>query len=201
MTSTLLPPKPLDLDRIEEAISRLLVGLGQQDKAEVMENTPRRIAELYAEVINPPYVDVEEQLKTFPNPGMQGTVYVNGVHYVSLCEHHLSPAFGVADLAYVPGEGVVGYSKLKKGLNYLARQPQLNERLLVDTLNFVEQRLQPRGIALSLRSVHCCIATRTNAPAQEVVTVVEYRGVLEEEPHRSEFWNSVTSSKPLFLGS
>jgi GTP cyclohydrolase I len=201
-TPSLVPPKPVDLDRAEAAIAELLCALGQEDKAEVMQRTPRRVAELYAQLMNPPDIDLETTLKTFtnPTPGTDNLIVVNGVHYVSLCEHHLAPAFGVADLAYVPGDRVVGYSKLKKGLNYIARQPQLNERIVADTLDFVEERLEPRGIALVLRSVHTCIALRTNAPAQEIVTVTGYRGVLAEDPHRSAFDATWTSAKPLFLG-
>jgi GTP cyclohydrolase IA len=197
----LLPPKPVDLDRVEAAVTELLIGLGQGDKDEVMARSPRRVAELYAQAINPPDIDVEAELKTFDNPGMDDLIIVNDVHYVSLCEHHLAPAFGVAHLAYVPEAKVVGYSKLKKGLNYLARQPQLNERLLVQVLDFVEERLQPRGLALVLRSVHCCIALRTNAPSQEVVTVSGYRGALRESPWRQTFDQTWTTAKPLFLGA
>lgn len=195
-----LPPKALDIDGIEQAATLLLQALGQTDKAEVMRNTPRRIAELYAESLNPSYVDVELELKTFDNPGIHDLVLVNDVHYVSLCEHHLAPTFGVAHLAYIPDERIVGYSKLKKALNYLARQPQLNERLLAASLDFVEERLQPRGIALALRSVHCCIALRANAPMQELVTVADFRGELREAQHRSVFWASVFANKPVFLG-
>jgi GTP cyclohydrolase I len=201
LPSFLLPPKPVDLERLEEAFAIVLSALGQDHKTEVMQNTPRRIAELYAETINPPFVDIEKELKTFANPGMTDMVLVSDVHYTSMCEHHLAPSFGVAHFAYVPNERVVGYSKAKKALNYLARQPQLNERIVVDAVDFLEQRLKPKGIALALRSVHCCIALRTNAPMQEVVTVVERRGVLAEEPFRSEFWSTVIQSRPLFLGA
>jgi GTP cyclohydrolase I len=195
-----LPPKPLDLDGIEHATRNLLESLGQANKPEVMAKTPRRVAELYNEFINPGNIDIEADFKVFENPGMNDMVVVNDVHYVSICEHHLAPAFGVAHLAYVPDQYVVGYSKLKKALNYLARQPQLNERLVVDALDFVSARLRPRGIALVLRSVRCCIALRSNGPMQELVTVSDFRGVLRENPHRSEFWSTVMANKPVFLG-
>ncbi len=195
-----LPPKPVDVDVIENAIAELLRGLGQGDKSEVMAQTPRRVAELYAQTINPGDIDIEEDFKVFENPGMQDLVLVNDVHYVSMCEHHLAPAFGIAHLGYVPDRKVAGYSKLKKGLNYLARQPQLNERLVVDAVDFLEARLQPKGIGLVLRSAHCCIALRTNAPSQEVVTVFERRGVLREEPYWQPLWQSAVAEKPSFLG-
>lgn len=196
-----LPPKPVDNDAIEMAVTMLLEALGQQDNEEVAANTPRRVADLLSEAINPGSVDIEAEFKVFDNPGITDLIVVNDVHFVSLCEHHLSPAFGVAHLAYVPDQKIVGYSKLKKGLNYLARQPQLNERLLVDTLDFVERRLEPQGVGLILRSVHCCIALRANGPSQELVTVAGLRGVLKEDRFRTPFWNTALASKPIFLGS
>jgi GTP cyclohydrolase I len=195
-----LGAKTLDIDGVERAVSALLLSLGQGEKAEVMQNTPRRVAELYAECINPGYVDIEADFKLFENPGVNDLIIVNDVHYVSVCEHHLAPAFGVGHLAYIPDQYIVGYSKLKKALNYLARQPQLNERLVVDSLDFVEARLAPKGIGLILRSAHCCIALRSNAPMQELVTVSAIRGALKNEPYRTTFWQSALANKPLFLG-
>lgn len=201
----LLPAKQLDPAKIEQAIRLLLDGLGQSDKPEVMENTPRRVADLYSEWFNPGWVDVDTDVKTFGNPNdgsYNDLVIVNDVHYTSLCEHHLMPAFGVAHFAYVPGSKVVGYSKAKKALNYLARQPQLNERILVDALDFLQAALEPVWLGLILQSVHCCIAVRSNGPAQELVTVQGFRGV--DRPYtdewRRELVQSALARRPLFLG-
>lgn len=209
-TTELLPAKPVDQDLIEQGIALVLRGLGQEGKAEVMENTPRRVAELYAQMINPPDVDVALPLKTFENTGVDDLIMATDVHYVSMCEHHLAPAFGVAHVGYVPNGRVVGYSKLKKALNYVARQPQLNERLLTDVRAFVVEALRPRFFALRLSSVHCCIAVRTNAPAQEVITLqafwpdhadIDASGDNGEWlTWRSDFVRACDARKPLFLG-
>jgi len=197
-----LPAKPIDPDLIEQGTRLVLEGLGQQDKAEVMANTPRRVADMYVEMINPGWVDIEDVFKTFENPNMgsDDLIVVNDCHYVSMCEHHLAPAFGVAHVAYVPDRRVIGYSKLKKGLNYVARGPQLNERILTTTLDIIEAQLQPLGVALVLQSVHCCIAVRSTGPAQELVTVQGARGCLRDEPHHGDFMRTVLARKPLFLG-
>ena len=202
-TSGPLPPKPVNLDRIQEGMRLVLEGLGQEGKDEVMRNTPRRIAEMWTQAINPPDVDVEADFRVFPNPGLAGddAIYVEAVHYVSWCEHHLAPAFGVATLGYVPDEHVAGYSKLKKALNYVTRQPQLNERIIVEALDFLEGRLQPKGIALVTKSVHCCIAVRTNAPSQEIVTIQGTRGLFATDPVlRADFRARVDATRPLFTG-
>jgi GTP cyclohydrolase I len=194
-----LPPKLLDLPDIEAATRQLLVALGQGGKPEVMANTPARVAQLWAEIVNPAAIDIEIPWKLFPNDvGYDDLIVVTDTHYVSVCEHHLAPAFGVAHFAYVPDQWITGYSKVKKGLNYLARQPALNERLLTDALNTLEQVIQPKGVALQLRSVHCCLAMKANAPAQEVVTVQGFRGLLRTDPYRREFMEAVWSRPPTF---
>lgn len=199
---TPLPPQPLNPTLIEEGVRLMLEGLGQSDKAEVMANTPRRVADMYVEMINPAWVDIEDVFKTFENPNMgaDDVVTVSDVHYVSMCEHHLAPAFGVAHVAYVPDTKVVGYSKLKKALNYVARGPQLNERILTTVLDIAEAQLEPKGIALSLQSVHCCIAIRSSGPAQEIVTVNGFRGCMKDEPFHGDFMRATLARKPLFLG-
>lgn len=199
-----LPPKRVSLDEIEEGVRRVLLGLGQGDKREIMENTPRRVAEMYQDVINAPWCDIEIPWKCFPNRDEKGQklmddmVIVTDCHYVSLCEHHLAPALGIAHFAYVPDEKITGYSKIKKGLNYLARQPQLNERLLKQTLDVVEQVLEPKGCALALQSTHTCLTCKSNAPSQEVVTVQGFRGVMKQENFRREFLSTAYGKRPVF---
>jgi GTP cyclohydrolase I len=194
-----LPPKLLDLPALEDAARMMLLALGQGGKDEVMEHSPARIAQLYAEVINPANVDIEAAWKMFPNDvGYDDLIIVTDTHYVSFCEHHLAPAFGVAHFAYVPDQWITGYSKVKKGLNYFARQPQLNERLLTETLDALETVIKPRGVALQLRSVHCCLAMKANAPAQETVIVQGFRGCLRDDPYRREFVSATWARPPLF---
>jgi GTP cyclohydrolase I len=199
-----LPPKPVRIEDIEDGVRRMLLGLGQGDKREIMENTPRRVAELYQDIINAPWCDIEIPWKCFPNedtdgkPLMDDLVIVTDCHYVSMCEHHLAPALGIAHFAYVPDKKITGYSKIKKGLNYLARQPQLNERLLKNTLDVVEKVLEPKGVALVLQSTHTCLACKANAPSQEVVTVQGFRGCLKEETFRREFLATAYGKRPVF---
>jgi GTP cyclohydrolase I len=194
-----MPPKLIDLPRCEAAVRDLLAALGQDGKDEVRENTPGRVAQMYAEVMNPPNIDIEVPWKLFPNEtGYDDLVMVLDTHYVSICEHHLAPAFGVAHFAYVPDQLITGYSKVKKGLNYLARQPTMNERLLTSTLDVLEHVIQPRGVALILRSVHCCLAMKANAPSQETVIVQGFRGCLKTDPYRREFTEAAWSRPPLF---
>ena len=187
-----LPPKPVTLDQIEDGVRAMLRGLGQSGKPEVMANTPRRVAEMFETIINAPWCDIEIPWKTFPNekdgkPLVEDLIMVLDCHYVSMCEHHLAPAVGVAHVAYVPDKKITGYSKLKKGLNYIARQPQLNERITRDVLDAIESVLEPKGCALITHSSHMCLMCKTNGPGQEIVTIQDFRGCLKEDPWRSDF--------------
>jgi GTP cyclohydrolase IA len=193
-----LPPKPLSLDKLEDGVRSMLVALGQGGKEEVMANTPRRIAEMYSDIINAPWCDIEIPWKCFPNPGVSDLIMVTDVHYISMCEHHLAPALGVAHFAYVPGDLITGYSKVKKALNYVARQPQLNERLLKDALDACEISLEPKGVGLVLHSVHMCLVCKSNAPSQEIVTVQDFRGVLKDDPYRRDFLATAYGKRPVF---
>jgi GTP cyclohydrolase I len=199
-----LPPKPVRLNEIENGVRQILIGLGQSDKTEIMENTPRRVAEMYQDIINAPWCDIEIPWKCFPNKDTDGNklmddlVIVTDCHYVSFCEHHLAPALGIAHFAYYPNEKITGYSKVKKGLNYLARQPQLNERLLKNALDVIETVLEPKGSALVLQSTHTCLVCKANAPAQEVVTVQGFRGCLKNDPYRREFLATAYGKRPNF---
>lgn len=199
-----LPPKTVSLDDIEDGVRRLLIGLGQGNKEEIMNNTPRRVAEMYQDIINAPWCDIEVPWKCFPNADDDGSplvddlITVTDCHYVSLCEHHLAPALGIAHFAYVPDKLITGYSKVKKGLNYLSRQPQLNERLLKQTLDTVESVLKPKGMALVLQSTHMCLVCKSNSPAQEVVTVQGFRGCLKEDRYRRDFLDIAFGKRPVF---
>jgi GTP cyclohydrolase I len=200
-----LPPKPVDLDTIEDGVRQMLTGLGQGSKTEVMANTPRRIAEMYQDVINAPWCDIEIPWKCFPNEDSDGSrlmddlVIITDCHYVSMCEHHLAPALGVAHFAYIPDKRITGYSKIKKALNYVARQPQLNERLLKHALDAVDSTLQPLGCGLVLHSTHMCLVCKSNAPADEVVTVQGFRGKLKNDcPERREFVSAVYGRRGSF---
>jgi GTP cyclohydrolase IA len=195
-----LPPKLIDVEGIAAATRPLLQALGQLGKVEVMTNTPIRVAQLWAEIVNPAAIDIEIPWKLFENPGYDDLILVTDAHYVSVCEHHLAPAFGVAHFGYVPGKWITGYSKVKKALNYLARQPTLNERLLVEALDTLERVIEPQGVALQLRSMHCCLAMKANAPAQETVTVQGFRGVCREDPYRREFIEA-TWARPAVFGA
>jgi GTP cyclohydrolase IA len=195
-----LPPKRVDQDMIEEGARKILIGLGQEDKPEVMQNTPRRVAELYADTINAPWCDIEIPWKCFDNPGIQDLVVVTDCHYITMCEHHLAPSQGVAHFAYVPDKRITGYSKVKKALNYLSRQPQLNERLLKTALDALEQVLEPKGVGLILHSTHMCLVCKTNGPSQEIVTVQDFRGCLKTDPHRRDFLNAAYAAKRVVFG-
>ena len=118
--------EPIDAARAEGAARELLLALGADLTDESLRETPRRMAEAYAELLTPrPF-----NATTFPNDeGYDELVVARDIRFHSLCEHHLLPFHGVAHVAYIPGERIVGLSKLGRVVDLYARRLQVQERL------------------------------------------------------------------------
>jgi GTP cyclohydrolase I len=159
MTSTVLTYRPsaVDLAAAEDAVRALLTALGQDADSEHLRDTPRRVAASYAELLTPePFT-----LTTFPNDGgYDELVLVRDVPFRSLCEHHLLPFHGVAHLAYLPQERIVGLSKLARVVEHFARGLQVQERLTRQIADCLQENLRPLGVAVVLEAEHLCMSLR-----------------------------------------
>src|SRR4051795_1989163 len=139
--------EPIDLARAKAAARDLLFALGYDLDDENVRETPRRLAETYAELLTPrPFNPT-----TFPNDeGYDELVVARGIPFHSLCEHHLLPFHGVAHVAYIPGERIVGLSKLGRVVDFYARRLQVQERMTVQIADWIEENLAPRGVGVVL---------------------------------------------------
>jgi GTP cyclohydrolase I len=116
----------LDLERAEDAAQELLIALGEDPQRDGLRDTPRRIAKAYAEFLSPKAFNPT----TFPNDeGYDELVLARGIPFNSLCEHHLLPFHGVAHVGYLPGDRIIGLSKLGRVVDLFARRLQVQERL------------------------------------------------------------------------
>ena len=132
----------VDLLGAELAARDLLVALGADLDSEHLRETPRRVAKAYAELLSPrPF-----NATTFPNDeGYDELVIVGEISFQSLCAHHLLPFHGKAHVAYLPGERLIGLSKLARVVELYARRLQLQERLTTQVADWLDEHLQPRG--------------------------------------------------------
>lgn len=175
---------------VERAARQLLAGLGADLASEGIRDTPRRIADTYAELLTPePF-----ELTTFANEeGCDELVVVRDIPFQSLCMHHLLPFFGVAHVAYLPGERIVGLSKLARVVDLFAHDLQLQERLTTQIADFLAERLEPRGVGVVLEAEHMCMTLRgVHKPGARTVTSA-LRGLVRDDARtRDEFLSLAT---------
>ncbi|HLH28304.1 MAG TPA: GTP cyclohydrolase I FolE [Acidimicrobiales bacterium] len=147
----------VDLAAVGRAVRELLVGLGQDPESENLAETPRRVAETYAELLSHEPFD----LTTFPNDdGYDELVLARDIPFVSLCEHHLLPFHGVAHVGYVPGERILGLSKLARVVDVFARRLQVQERMTVQVAGWLQVHLEPRAVGVVVEAEHLCMSLR-----------------------------------------
>jgi len=153
---TEINPKPIDLADAEKAAAALLDALGIE-RVGPLEGTPGRIARAYAELLTPR----EFSMTTFPNDeGYDEMVIARDIPFTSLCEHHLLPFMGTAVVAYLPGERILGLSKLARVVELFSRRPQVQERMTTQIAHWLNENLAPKGVGIVLRAEHTCMTVR-----------------------------------------
>jgi GTP cyclohydrolase I len=154
------------------------------DSPDLLE-TPRRVAAAFAELVTP----TELAATLFPNDGRYDElVVVRDIEFHSVCMHHLLPFYGHAHVAYLPGETIVGISKLARVVEAFARDLQLQERLTVQIADWLEQELAPRGVGVVLSAEHTCMTIRGVRKPASVCITSAMRGAFQTQPStRSEF--------------
>ena len=181
----LAPESGVDLEEAERAAADLLAALGADLADESLSGTPRRIARLYAELLTPaPFKPT-----TFPNDGgYDELVVARAIPFHSLCEHHLLPFVGVAHVGYLPGERILGLSKLARVVDFFARSLQVQERLTTEIAGWLEQELQPKGLGVVLEAEHLCMSLR-GVQKQGATTITSaLHGRVRDDPRtRQEF--------------
>jgi GTP cyclohydrolase IA len=178
-------PSFVDLGAAEQAAADLLDALGADTSSESLEGTPRRIAAIYAELLNPAPFNAT----TFPNDGgYDELVVAREIPFHSLCEHHLLPFVGVAHVAYLPGERILGLSKLARVVDYFARSLQVQERLTTQVAGWLQRELEPKGVGVVIEAEHMCMSLRgVQKPGARTVTSA-LRGLVRDDARtRQEF--------------
>jgi GTP cyclohydrolase I len=187
--STLSPPRRhgrhIDLHKAERAAAELLESLGVDLTDESLRETPRRMAAMYAELLSPPQFTPT----TFPNDGgYDELVVATQIPFHSLCEHHLLPFVGVAHVGYLPGDRIIGLSKLARVVELFARDPQVQERMTTQVANWLQDTLQPKGVGVVLEAEHMCMSLRgVQKPGARTITSALHGLVRDDARTRQEF--------------
>jgi len=186
----------IDLPAAQRAVADLLTALGRDPESAHLADTPRRVANAYAEMLTPR----EFELTTFPNDeGYDELVLAKDIPVQSLCEHHLLPFQGVAHVGYLPGDRILGLSKLARVVELFARRPQVQERLTTQVADWLQTHLQPRGVGVVVEAEHLCMTLRGVRSGNTTTTTSTLRGALREDARsRAEFLalTTVTPTRP-----
>ena len=179
----------IDRPAAERAARDLLVALGADITDESLRDTPRRMASAYAELLSPtPF-----EPTTFPNDqAYDELVVVRDIDFHSLCEHHMLPFVGVAHVGYLPGERIVGISKLARVVDHFARALQVQERLTKQIADWLESELSPKGVGVVIEAEHMCMSLRGVQKHGATTVTSALHGLVRDDPRtRQEFLSLV----------
>jgi GTP cyclohydrolase I len=163
----------MDKAKIEQSVRLLLEGIGEDPEREGLAGTPRRVAEMYGEIIATEPEDLSSIVAPIGSDTHQEMVLVRDIAFHSLCEHHLIPFFGVAHVAYIPSKngGITGISKIVRLVRAAAARLQLQERLTSTIADTLVQSLHPAGVLVLIQAEHLCMSMRgVRSPGSRVVT-------------------------------
>jgi GTP cyclohydrolase IA len=177
--------RDIDYAAVQRAARALLRALGTDVDAESLSETPRRMADAYAELLTPqPF-----RATTFPNEdGYDQLIVARAIPFHSLCMHHLLPFHGVAHIGYLPGERIIGLSKLGRVVELFARDLQIQERLTTQIAGWLQRELEPKGVGVVLEAEHLCMSLRgVQKLGAKTVTSALHGCVRDDARTRQEF--------------
>jgi GTP cyclohydrolase I len=177
----------IDVPAAERAVADLLRALGRDPVSPHLAETPRRVVDSFVEMLTGPQFD----LTTFPNDeGYNELVLATALPVRSLCEHHLLPFAGVAHIGYLPGDRILGLSKLARVLDLFARDLQVQERLTQQVADWLQEHLAPRGVGVVIEAEHLCMSLRGVRAAGSRTITSALHGLLRDDARsRTEFFS------------
>ena len=174
----------IDTARIERAVTEILAAIGEDLTRSGLSDTPARVARMFAETCAGLHEDPALHLKVTFDADHDEMIMVRDIPIYSLCEHHLVPFFGTANIAYIPNEDgrITGLSKLARLADGFAKRPQVQERLTTQIADAIETTLRPRGTLVLIQAEHLCMAMRgVRKPGSTTITSA-VRGIFRTDP-------------------
>ena len=188
-----------DAHKIEDGVRLILEGIGEDSGRQGLKETPRRVAEMYREVFGGLHQDPDAVVDAVFDVGHDEMIMVRDIDVESLCEHHLLPFAGKAQVAYVPNEDgrITGLSKLARLVDVLAKRPQVQERLTTQIADVLERTLNPRGVFVVIEAEHLCMSMRGVKKPGSVTVTSSVRGVFRSDPRtRAEALGLIRDGRP-----
>jgi len=162
----------MDTKKIERAVHDILVAIGEDPKRKDILDTPRRVAQMYEEILAGSALDPEKELEVIFEKEHDEIVLLKNIPLYSLCEHHMLPFVGKAHVAYIPSNNrVTGLSKLVRIVDIFAKRLQVQERITTDIADIIMKKLKPKGVMVIIEAEHMCMSMRgVNRPGIMTIT-------------------------------
>jgi GTP cyclohydrolase I len=172
----------IDIDRLERAVREILYAIGEDPDRDGLLRTPRRVAEMYAEICSGLQEDPSQHLVVTFEANHDEMVLVRDIPLYSICEHHLAPFHGQAHVAYIPGDDgrITGLSKLARLVDGFAKRPQVQERLTTQIADAIVDVLQPRGAFVMIEAEHLCMSMRGVRKPGSLTLTSAVRGLFKD---------------------
>jgi GTP cyclohydrolase I len=187
-----------DLQRIERAVTEILLAVGEDPTRDGLRDTPGRVARALSEQFSGLRMRPEEVLTTVFDADHEEMVLVRDIELYSTCEHHLVPFFGVAHVGYIPNEKgqITGLSKLARVVDLYAKRPQVQERMTSQIADALMDILEPRGVIVIIEAEHLCMSMRgVRKPGAKTVTSAVRGSFLNSDSTRAEAVSLLTDRR------
>lgn len=182
-----------DVTQIESIIKTITGSHYDQDENTL--DTPERVVKSWKQIYGG-YSESPEGIlsRRFPGSGYDQMVVLRDIEMYSMCSHHMLPFFGKANVAYIPGDEVVGLSKLARLVDCFSRRLQIQEKLTQQVADAIQEFLKPKGVMVIIEAQHMCMTMRGVGKQNSVMTTSAIKGVFEEDTARQEFLNLINRS-------
>ncbi|MBQ2067053.1 MAG: GTP cyclohydrolase I FolE [Clostridiales bacterium] len=178
----------MDLPKIENAVREILEAIGEDTTREGIQETPQRVARMYAEIFSGLHRDISKDIKVFHEEGNDEMILIGDIPFYSMCEHHLLPFHGKAHVVYIPRDGkILGLSKVARIVDTLSRKPQLQERLTSEIADKITEAVDARSVCVIIEAEHLCMTMRgIRKPGSKTVTSAMRGGCRTDARTRNE---------------
>lgn len=188
--------RQIDFEKVEKAVKDILQAIGEDPDREGLKHTPKRVANMYAELFAGMDDNPSEHVKSVFTEPYDEIVLLRDIPFYSVCEHHIMPFIGTAHVAYLPDGKVIGISKLARIVDSFARRLQVQERLTDQISDFIMQNLQPKGVATVIEASHSCVTIRGVKKPSSVMVTSSLRGIfIKDSRSRNEVMDLIHSGK------
>lgn len=182
----------MDIKKVSENVEIILTEIGEDTTREGLIKTPKRVAKAYKYLTNGYSQDLDKLINNaIFEEKYDEMVIVKDIDFYSMCEHHMLPFYGKVHVAYIPNGKIIGLSKIPRIVDMFARRLQVQERMTQQIADVLEEKLQPKGVAVVAEGYHMCMMMRGVEKQNSITTTSAVHGGFRTEKTRLEFLNLI----------